>query len=219
MKKLILIPIAILLLGGTMWYTQAMGWAKDNKIMNDGRPNDYITRAEVAQMLYNYDKKDSITDQKYKIVTVESGNNVGAGIIIKENIIITSFHNLEGDVYIQFYNAPTRTKVEVLKTSQSEDIAVLGTYTKEPVEIAESYKDGNEVFIIGSPVGIRHFIAYGVIGRGNLLDASINPGHSGGGVFNTSGELIGMVSYKFTDVEGIGAFIPVKKLLEFVEDI
>lgn len=219
MKKLIFIPIVILLLGGTMWYSQAFEWAKQNKIINESRPNDLVTRAEVVQMIYNYDKKDSITDQKYKIVTVESGNNIGSGIIIKDDLIITSFHILSGDVYIQFYDSPTRTKVEVLKASQNEDMAVLSAFTKEHVEIAESYKDGDEVFIIGTPVGIRHFIAYGVIGKGNLLDASINHGHSGGGVFNTNGELIGMVSYKFDDVEGIGAFIPVEKLLKFVEDL
>ena len=41
------------------WYDDAMNWAKDNGIMNDGRPEDVATRAEVAQMLYNLDKRFS----------------------------------------------------------------------------------------------------------------------------------------------------------------
>lgn len=219
MKKLILILCTIILLGGTMWYSQAMDWAKQNKILNDGRPNDYVTRAEVAQMLYNYDKKDSITEQKYKIVTVESGNNIGAGIIIKENTIITALHNLDGDAYVYFYGDAIRTKVEVVKTSQSEDLAVLTTLTTEHVSVSTEYKDGQEVFVIGSPVGIRHFISYGIIGKDNFVDANILPGHSGGGVFDTNGNLIGMMRYKFNDIHGIGVFVPVKELLEFVEGL
>ena len=37
------------------WYDEAVKWASDNKIMMDGRPNDPITRAEMATMLMRYD--------------------------------------------------------------------------------------------------------------------------------------------------------------------
>lgn len=36
------------------WYDDAMKWAADNGIMNDGRPDDYMTRAEVATALYRF---------------------------------------------------------------------------------------------------------------------------------------------------------------------
>ena len=39
----------------THWYDEAMQWASDNKIMMDGRPNDNVTRAELATMLMRYD--------------------------------------------------------------------------------------------------------------------------------------------------------------------
>ena len=39
----------------THWYDEAMKWAEDNKIMMDGRPNDPVTRAEMATMLMRYD--------------------------------------------------------------------------------------------------------------------------------------------------------------------
>ena len=38
----------------THWYDEAMKWASDNKIMMDGRPNDPVTRAEIATMLMRY---------------------------------------------------------------------------------------------------------------------------------------------------------------------
>lgn len=40
-----------------MWYDEAMEWAKDNGLINDGRPNDPVTRAELATVLYRYDEK------------------------------------------------------------------------------------------------------------------------------------------------------------------
>ncbi len=39
----------------THWYDEAMKWAEENKIMMDGRPNDNVTRAELATMLMRYD--------------------------------------------------------------------------------------------------------------------------------------------------------------------
>ena len=34
------------------WYAEAMAWVKARGIMNDGRPNDNVTRAELATILY-----------------------------------------------------------------------------------------------------------------------------------------------------------------------
>jgi len=41
----------------THWYDTAMSWAERNEIMMDGRPNDPVTRAEVATMLMRYHAK------------------------------------------------------------------------------------------------------------------------------------------------------------------
>lgn len=38
------------------WYDDAMKWAAENGLMNDGRPEDYMTRAEVATVLQRYDE-------------------------------------------------------------------------------------------------------------------------------------------------------------------
>ena len=39
------------------WYADAMEWGEKNGIMNDGRPNDPVTRAEVITMLRRYHDK------------------------------------------------------------------------------------------------------------------------------------------------------------------
>jgi len=39
------------------WYDEVMKWATDNNIMSDGRPDDNVTRAELATMLKNFHDK------------------------------------------------------------------------------------------------------------------------------------------------------------------
>ena len=57
----------------------------------------------------------------------------------------------------------------------------------------------------------------------NLLqiDAAVNPGNSGGGLFNSQGELIGIVNAKSsgTGVEGLGFAIPINKVKTITENL
>ena len=46
------------------WYAEAMAWAKDAGLINDGRPNDPVTRAELATILQRYDR---LVDEKIKL--------------------------------------------------------------------------------------------------------------------------------------------------------
>lgn len=40
------------------WYDEAMAWTKENCIMDGTRPEDTVTRAEAAQMFFNYAMKN-----------------------------------------------------------------------------------------------------------------------------------------------------------------
>jgi len=46
------------------WYAETVSWAQKEGIMDGTRPEDYATRAEVAQMLRNYDKRFQGDDPK-----------------------------------------------------------------------------------------------------------------------------------------------------------
>lgn len=39
------------------WYTSAMNWAEENGLLNDGRPEDYVTRAELATVEMRNDER------------------------------------------------------------------------------------------------------------------------------------------------------------------
>ena len=57
----------------------------------------------------------------------------------------------------------------------------------------------------------------------NLLqtNAAVNPGNSGGGLFNLGGELIGIVNAKSTgsNVEGLGFAIPINDAVEVMKEL
>ncbi len=68
---------------------------------------------------------------------------------------------------------------------------------------------GREVSIEGCPMTLMQ------------VDASVNPGNSGGGLFNMDGQLIGIVNAKSTGdaVEGIGFAIPTSDAIPLVEQL
>ena len=52
-------------------------------------------------------------------------------------------------------------------------------------------------------------------------DAAVNPGNSGGGLFDAQGNLIGLVVAKSSgdDVEGLGFAIPIDNVVEVLDDL
>ena len=53
------------------------------------------------------------------------------------------------------------------------------------------------------------------------IDAAVNPGNSGGALFNMNGDLVGIVNAKYTseDVEGIGFAIPINQAKSVIEQL
>lgn len=74
---------------------------------------------------------------------------------------------------------------------------------------AENLKLGDPVWVIGDPFGLQFSVSKGVVS--NLadiyynslyvqIDAVVNPGNSGGPVFNTCGQVIGMVAWGISNL-------------------
>ncbi|NCB29796.1 MAG: PDZ domain-containing protein, partial [Clostridia bacterium] len=94
---------------------------------------------------------------------------------------------------------------------------------------------GDQVYAIGNPLGVlTSSVSQGIIsGLDRSItvqdhsmtlmqtDAAVNPGNSGGGLFNTNGELIGIVNAKSygLDVEGIGFAIPMDSAKPILMDL
>lgn len=123
--------------------------------------------------------------------------------------------------------------IAVLKVSNSE---LLKNSDASAVTIADS-KDitvGEDIFAIGNPEASGISVTKGIICvdseyidmnnstyRVIRIDAAVNGGNSGGGLFNASGELIGIVNAKIisSDVENIGYAIPSNVAIGITQNI
>ena len=154
----------------------------------------------------------------------------GSGVIIAANgYIVTNNHVIEGSSKITVrlndidYNAlligrDSKTDLAVIKIEASGlQPAIFGNPEKVVVgELAVAI--GNPLGELGGTVtdGIISALSRNIDIDGHMMtllqtSAAVNPGNSGGGLFNGYGELIGVVNAKSSgsDIEGIGFAIPV----------
>lgn len=166
----------------------------------------------------------------------------GSGVIISnDGFIVTNNHVVSGydRVYVSLYDG-TVYQANVLATDWQTDIALIKIEPQGELSAAvfgnsDAALKGEDVIVIGNPTGeLKGSVTKGVIShnsrtltiQGSVMeliqtDASVNPGNSGGGMFNEYGELIGIVNSKIvaTNVEAIGFAIPSNTVLEIVEDL
>jgi Trypsin-like serine proteases, typically periplasmic, contain C-terminal PDZ domain len=155
----------------------------------------------------------------------------GSGLIIKSNgYIMTNYHVIEGASKITVTNDSSKKyTAKVVGYDEDNDIAVIKIDATGLTPVTYGDSDGLSVgdmaVIVGNPLGsLGDSVSAGIISATkreitldnntmNLIqtDASVNPGNSGGGLFNSHGQLVGVVVAKSsgTDVEGLGFAIPV----------
>jgi len=161
---------------------------------------------------------------------VELGEGVGAGVLIDTSgLILTAAHVVQtSDQIAVSFSDGRRLPAKVLYSVPSADVALLKTVyppkDKRAVRLADSdsVRIGSPVFLIGSPRGTAFSLSSGIVSGRHVkrrftnglsaveylqTDASINPGSSGGPMFNYEGEVVGIASYILSNsggFEGMG---------------
>ncbi len=148
--------------------------------------------------------------------------SLGSGFIIDDaGIVVTNFHVIENAEEITVTLADeTSFTAKVLGQDQKTDIAVLKIdpgeteLTAVPFGDSDSLRVGDWVLAIGNPFGLGGTVTAGIVSaRGRDIgngpyddfiqtDASINRGNSGGPLFNTEGEVIGINTAIFSQSGG-----------------
>ena len=120
----------------------------------------------------------------------------------------------------------TPLNARLVALSDRYDLALLKVdgHTTPFIPIAKNniYRQGHEVFAIGSPLGNTDYMTSGIITSLKrdqiVIDAQILPGNSGGPLINSQGLVIGINTWKLLandskGLDGFGVAIPADRLL------
>lgn len=167
-------------------------------------------------------------------------SGAGSGVIFTaDGYIITNAHVVEGaqQITVKLNDGTTYNATLVGSDSQS-DIAVIKIeatgLTPAVLGDSDTISIGETAIAVGNPSNLGVTSTDGIISalnrsvtvEGNTMNliqtsAAISPGNSGGGLFNSRGELIGIVNAKNADenAEGLGFAIPVNTAKSVAQDL
>ncbi|MFV0401010.1 MAG: S1C family serine protease [Oscillospiraceae bacterium] len=165
----------------------------------------------------------------------------GSGVILTEDgYIVTNDHVVEGATAITVRTSDgTEYEAKLIGTDSQTDLAVLKIEATglNAVTLADSDSAvvGESAIVIGNPLGtLGGTVTDGIVsaldreitigGQAmNLIQtsAAVNPGNSGGGLFNQEGQLLGVINAKSSgsDIEGLGFAIPANTVKTVVDSL
>jgi hypothetical protein len=146
------------------------------------------------------------------VVTVWSETGRGSGFIIsRDGLVLTNQHVVGPSEYIALqFDHSRKIAAVVLAADPRRDMAILWcdlSLLSEaiPVEIASAtgtepaLLEGERVFTIGSPLNQRKVITSGIVSKieakAIISDININHGNSGGPLFNSLGQVVGITTF------------------------
>ena len=179
----------------------------------------------------------------YQYVTQGAGSGV---IISADGYVITNAHVITNEstgavadnIVVRLTDA-TEYKAETIAYDADSDIAILkieaSGLTPAQCGNSDNLAVGEELVVVGNPLGeLGGTVTNGIVSAtqreiqmGGVTmsliqtNAAVNPGNSGGGMFNMKGQLIGIVNAKSsgTGIEGLGFAIPINYALEISEQL
>ena len=159
---------------------------------------------------------DAVDRVKNSVVLIEGSDSSGSGVVVDSlGDIITNNHVIDGQTMLKVTLPDgTAIRASVLGTDPNSDLAVIragfpaGKVTPAVLGDSDQARVGDAVFAIGSPFDQPFTVTSGIISALNRTsrsaftgrpingvlqtDAAVNPGNSGGPLFNANGEVIGI---------------------------
>lgn len=153
---------------------------------------------------------------------------LGSGFLVREDgLIATNYHvvNMAATIKVRI-GGTVKTVEGVLHVDPENDVALIKVegkgYPKVRLGDANKASVGEKVYVIGSPQGLHNTISEGILSGIRSIDrerkilqmtAPISPGSSGGPVFNSRGEVIGIATFLIADTQNLNFAMPVNLIM------
>ena len=176
-----------------------------------------------------------------------TGVSTGSGFVLTEDgYVVTNHHVVDGaaGVTVTMHDG-TEYEAKIVGSDSTNDVAVLKITESVQLQAvtigsSDALNVGDQVVAIGNPLGeLTSTLTVGYVsakGRDvttdgktiNMIqtDAAINSGNSGGPLFNSQGEVVGITTAKYSGssssgatIEGIGFAIPIDDVVPLVDDL
>lgn len=165
-----------------------------------------------------------------RVFTIHAGDSHGTGFVLATGRLATNAHVVGDATLVEVESQDGKSyKAKVVTKDVDRDFAILQFeglrpfVTVVPLQRSGAPEIGEGVVVIGSPLGLKGTVTTGIVSQLNpdgsiQLNASVNPGNSGGPVFDMQGRVFGIATIKIRQtpdgkpVDGLGIAIPIRWL-------
>ncbi len=190
--------------------------------------------------------RDAVETFGEGVVLIKNPSSLGSGFIVSDDgFIVTNAHVVQGETEVtvtvyrmvnQQIERKVYERVRIVAVNPQVDLALLQIdaaelgdtkLTKVFLGDIDTLKQGQSVFAIGAPEGLERSVSEGIVSTTNRENngfvyiqttAQVNPGNSGGPLFNKNGEVVGVVAWKMLFSEGLNFAIPINYVQHFLDN-
>ena len=184
----------------------------------------------------NLSPNEIFTEASESIVVISTSSSQGSGFIVKHDdrytYILTNSHVVEGnDEVVVSWLDKRKEKGKVIADYGADtlqrDVALVRVDAIRSIPLViddDKPVIGTDVVVIGAPKGLDFSLSRGIVSQirenGDFIqvDAPVNPGNSGGPLLDKNGCVIGLITFKKEDSEGLNFAIGRNPINHFLEN-
>lgn len=199
---------------------------------------DELAKAQTAELLRQFFGNRIDIPKQATQPAIEHAYGTGF-FVTADGYMLTNNHVIEGaDKITVTLNDRTELDATLIGSDERSDVAVLkvvgSKFPSLPIGDSNSLKVGEPVLAIGSPFGFDYSASAGIVSAKSRSfsretsvpfiqsDVALNPGNSGGPLFNQRGEVIGINSRIFSGTGGymgLSFSIPIDVAMDIYEQL
>ena len=167
------------------------------------------------------------------VFVIETDSAIGSGFAISEKEVVTNAHVISNGhkISVVTYEGSSLS-ARVTAYDEDLDLAILyvadATFIPLPFDSLDAIHVGDDVYAIGAPKSMSYSLTKGIISSKDRvirnrhyiqIDAAVNEGNSGGPLLDANGNVLGVITLKMTNAEGIGLAIPITVVTDWMDGI